>query len=143
MAGAPPILAGLILPPLLPGREPVQRIERRQRVYVQAIQLEQQRVGLWGGGGGPEGAQLRRDRKGTRLNSSHSQIPDAVFCLKKKTDAIHLHALTTHTEPRLSSSPAADLRPAYRHYQTPGNHDLPESTPPLQDSTIPRATLLP
>src|SRR5438270_13927650 len=31
----------------------------------------------------------RLDRKSTRLNSSHSQISYAVFCLKKKT-AIHL-----------------------------------------------------
>src|SRR2546430_17169690 len=30
---------------------------------------------------------LDRDRKSTRLNSSHSQISYAVFCLKKKTDA--------------------------------------------------------
>src|SRR2546427_246452 len=29
-------------------------------------------------------AQLRQDRKSTRLNSSHSQISYAVFCLKKK-----------------------------------------------------------
>src|SRR2546430_5910705 len=29
--------------------------------------------------------QLDRDRKSTRLNSSHSQISYAVFCLKKKT----------------------------------------------------------
>src|SRR2546430_7232858 len=28
---------------------------------------------------------LRQDRKSTRLNSSHSQISYAVFCLKKKT----------------------------------------------------------
>src|SRR5688572_32757050 len=28
--------------------------------------------------------QTRRDRKSTRLNSSHSQISYAVFCLKKK-----------------------------------------------------------
>src|SRR5438270_6791281 len=28
--------------------------------------------------------QLQRDRKSTRLNSSHSQISYAVFCLKKK-----------------------------------------------------------
>src|SRR2546430_14503915 len=28
----------------------------------------------------------RGDRKSTRLNSSHSQISYAVFCLKKKTD---------------------------------------------------------
>src|SRR5688572_32030387 len=29
-------------------------------------------------------ADIRRDRKSTRLNSSHSQISYAVFCLKKK-----------------------------------------------------------
>src|SRR5205085_10625778 len=32
----------------------------------------------------PERAGVRRDRKSTRLNSSHSQISYAVFCLKKK-----------------------------------------------------------
>src|SRR2546430_3320373 len=30
-----------------------------------------------------------RDRKSTRLNSSHSQISYAVFCLKKKNTAHH------------------------------------------------------
>src|SRR2546427_3175594 len=30
-----------------------------------------------------------RDRKSTRLNSSHSQISYAVFCLKKKKDDVH------------------------------------------------------
>src|SRR5688572_32402538 len=30
--------------------------------------------------------QQRRDRKSTRLNSSHSQISYAVFCLKKKNE---------------------------------------------------------
>src|SRR5688572_31011220 len=30
-----------------------------------------------------------RDRKSTRLNSSHSQISYAVFCLKKKKTIIH------------------------------------------------------
>src|SRR2546430_12821923 len=35
-----------------------------------------------------------RDRKSTRLNSSHSQISYAVFCLKKKKNK--------HTQPRLS-----------------------------------------
>src|SRR2546430_12678058 len=29
------------------------------------------------------------DRKSTRLNSSHSQISYAVFCLKKKTNTTH------------------------------------------------------
>src|SRR5690349_24256227 len=31
-----------------------------------------------------DGAHLRRDRKSTRLNSSHVEISYAVFCLKKK-----------------------------------------------------------
>src|SRR2546429_4511443 len=34
-----------------------------------------------------------RDRKSTRLNSSHGYISYAVFCLKKKN---HLHAASTH-----------------------------------------------
>src|SRR5688572_32432715 len=32
----------------------------------------------------------QRDRKSTRLNSSHSQISYAVFCLKKKTVPAHV-----------------------------------------------------
>src|SRR6516165_3302348 len=39
------------------------------------------------GRGAREGG--RRDRKSTRLNSSHSQISYAVFCLKKKTKRIY------------------------------------------------------
>src|SRR2546430_8023416 len=34
------------------------------------------------------GDQLPEDRKSTRLNSSHSQISYAVFCLKKKKNII-------------------------------------------------------
>src|SRR2546430_8324733 len=34
---------------------------------------------------GLSGFEACRDRKSTRLNSSHSQISYAVFCLKKKT----------------------------------------------------------
>src|SRR5437764_2940173 len=41
----------------------------------------------------------QRDRKSTRLNSSHRCISYAVFCLKKKK-RIHIH---THTEYYLSS----------------------------------------
>src|SRR2546427_9293969 len=33
-------------------------------------------------------ARVEQDRKSTRLNSSHSQISYAVFCLKKKKDTI-------------------------------------------------------
>src|SRR2546430_15715255 len=35
-------------------------------------------------GSGQRREQLQQDRKSTRLNSSHSQISYAVFCLKKK-----------------------------------------------------------
>src|SRR2546430_4448188 len=35
-------------------------------------------------------ARVRTDRKSTRLNSSHSQISYAVFCLKKKTPIPHV-----------------------------------------------------
>src|SRR2546430_4547663 len=39
----------------------------------------------------------RKDRKSTRLNSSHSQISYAVFCLKKKKKASHAIAVLTST----------------------------------------------
>src|SRR2546427_1236768 len=43
----------------------------------------------------PKGAAIT-DRKSTRLNSSHSQISYAVFCLKKKkTERQTLHYLTS------------------------------------------------
>src|SRR5688572_32314561 len=37
-------------------------------------------------GAGARSRPSSRDRKSTRLNSSHSQISYAVFCLKKKND---------------------------------------------------------
>src|SRR5256885_11366601 len=48
--------------------------------------------------GGPGG---RRDRKSTRLNSSHLVISYAVFCLKKKNSTQILHA--TDPAPRARS----------------------------------------
>src|SRR5690625_6215027 len=58
-------------------------------------------VGRWGTGRrslGEPGAhrasarfQRRKDRKSTRLNSSHVAISYAVFCLKKKNDNQKLH----------------------------------------------------
>src|SRR2546430_12546877 len=36
---------------------------------------------------------LGQDRKSTRLNSSHSQISYAVFCLKKKKKTININTL--------------------------------------------------
>src|SRR5688572_31057577 len=37
------------------------------------------------------------DRKSTRLNSSHSQISYAVFCLKKKKNINHIDTIQTKT----------------------------------------------
>src|SRR5258708_10655558 len=39
----------------------------------------------------------RRDRKSTRLNSSHQIISYAVFCLKKKTKHRHTENQCSHT----------------------------------------------
>src|SRR2546427_4853588 len=58
----------------------------------------------------PSGAFLRpgylEDRKSTRLNSSHSQISYAVFCLKKKKQqccASHTHHSSTYFSYKASS----------------------------------------
>src|SRR2546430_13619894 len=50
---------------------------------------------------GRDGRRLR-DRKSTRLNSSHSQISYAVFCLKKKKETadIRVRLLETHGDGR-------------------------------------------
>src|SRR2546430_5853463 len=45
------------------------------------------------------------DRKSTRLNSSHSQISYAVFCLKKKTNSTTpLHRPELHAAPGIAPS---------------------------------------
>src|SRR2546430_11833035 len=51
----------------------------------------EQMIAMWGPAAKPgdqariSGIIIKEDRKSTRLNSSHSQISYAVFCLKKKT----------------------------------------------------------
>src|SRR3712207_8631138 len=46
----------------------------------------------------PEGdGDSPRDRKSTRLNSSHANISYAVFCLKKKKDTSHITVVTDRT----------------------------------------------
>src|SRR5256886_4300152 len=44
---------------------------------------------------------LTRDRKSTRLNSSHSQISYAVFCLKKKTIAMSKQLVPIYKKPMI------------------------------------------
>src|SRR5256885_9518884 len=52
-------------------------------------------TGLEGDPGRPDAP--RRDRKSTRLNSSHLVISYAVFCLKKKKNTVHvLNPMTLH-----------------------------------------------
>src|SRR2546430_7053227 len=73
--------------------EPVDRIAQHGRVQVAAgagVDLHHRAAGA----PDPLGVQLSflvaldQDRKSTRLNSSHSQISYAVFCLKKKKKVI-------------------------------------------------------
>src|SRR5438445_10002426 len=47
-----------------------------------------------------------KDRKSTRLNSSHANISYAVFCLKKKIESDH-SSVHTHDTPELSVVPIA------------------------------------
>src|SRR2546430_7795261 len=70
------------------------------RSYASAFRMERIRLRLWTPGvlgrptrRGPT-PPVVRDRKSTRLNSSHSQISYAVFCLKKKKH--HTYTTTCH-----------------------------------------------
>src|SRR3712207_7349365 len=50
-------------------------------------------------------AQMTRDRKSTRLNSSHDNISYAVFCLKKKIQNSRPRRLSTHRKALRGLSP--------------------------------------
>src|SRR5438270_4977511 len=64
--------------------------------------------------GCPRAGSRGLDRKSTRLNSSHSQISYAVFCLKKKKTTQHdHHTLNRHSLfPRILLPHSAEARPA-------------------------------
>src|SRR5438309_9268596 len=53
------------------------------------------------GAGGDRDPERGADRKSTRLNSSHSSISYAVFCLKKKKHKDYTEVLLTNMHPRL------------------------------------------
>src|SRR2546427_5113242 len=59
---------------------------------------------------GGAGTGSPKDRKSTRLNSSHSQISYAVFCLKKKKRRLHAIELLRdqNLQHELSRSPLSD-----------------------------------
>src|SRR2546430_7714793 len=71
------------------------------------------------------------DRKSTRLNSSHSQISYAVFCLKKKTNNKHNPYETTYdtTHPKY----IIPTSPHYTHYPYITTYPQYHITPPLNN----------
>src|SRR2546430_3716606 len=64
-----------------PGREGVEGATHGGRWIAAGPEADEERHGR---AGEDEAGEDERDRKSTRLNSSHSQISYAVFCLKKK-----------------------------------------------------------
>src|SRR2546430_8857146 len=82
----------------------------------------------------PQPISATQDRKSTRLNSSHSQISYAVFCLKKKK----------HVAPPLARAPhALALHPhrpdPQRHALPPPSDRLSRRLPVLDDASHPSA----
>src|SRR5689334_24624651 len=61
-------------------RETPREALRQQRRRLAGRPAEKMAVGIHG--------RVRQDRKSTRLNSSHSSISYAVFCLKKKNKTL-------------------------------------------------------
>src|SRR5687768_18016433 len=74
-----------------------------RRVPANRLRLQRERRGAPQGPGDRHAPAARRDRKSTRLNSSHGYISYAVFCLKKKKkktkqrQKICIHKQVTHT----------------------------------------------
>src|SRR2546427_1161796 len=85
------IVAARAPPPELPAQVPAGATEMLRRLYA-SRDFSSERFGpaRWIESGAayttvePSDAFRGADRKSTRLNSSHSQISYAVFCLKKK-----------------------------------------------------------
>src|SRR2546430_5139738 len=66
-------------------------MSERKAVATGKIRLERQTLDLISKN------QIAKDRKSTRLNSSHSQISYAVFCLKKKKNTHMSNPTRDHT----------------------------------------------
>src|SRR2546430_4543509 len=81
---------------------PIYRVQRRVRLRHRDVQRPgAQRAGAHRLLGARLAGARPRDRKSTRLNSSHSQISYAVFCLKKKKHSHDQEELLNllHTRP--------------------------------------------
>src|SRR2546430_13709616 len=93
MAAARAVSLAIIEGPVLPDVEGGVAVEVEPAINdgVVGIDHAQRLPAAHGTGLDPELVEVAPtpDRKSTRLNSSHSQISYAVFCLKKKTIAHH------------------------------------------------------
>src|SRR2546430_12219584 len=69
------------------GREAAAKMDKNDPKVKGAVAKLDEAQGLHDGGKHAESL-AKADRKSTRLNSSHSQISYAVFCLKKKNTGI-------------------------------------------------------
>src|SRR2546422_6099712 len=65
-------------------------------VHQDPLELGEGPAALWSGEHGKRSLRRPRDRKSTRLNSSHGYISYAVFCLKKKKTERATRAEHTH-----------------------------------------------
>src|SRR3712207_8702576 len=77
---------GLLRQPGLAGALPVGRARRAALLSLRRGRLRRD--------GARDPGPARRDRKSTRLNSSHANISYAAFCLKKKTHITCCHIYT-------------------------------------------------
>src|SRR2546422_8097538 len=83
-----------------------------------------------------------RDRKSTRLNSSHGYISYAVFCLKKKKSA-SMRYIYRHPTIRSLAAALADLAPSSPRPAVPTAvpHPTPTSTPEYILLALPQVLL--
>src|SRR3989440_4629974 len=109
--------------------------KRRRRFALPAHSTE---LRIQSGFGNALLAQVRTDRKSTRLNSSHDQISYAVFCLKKKKRT-ESSALTPTTRFMPLTRERASETSSFRRRATPTRQ--PGSR--LQIGTCPTAPSLP
>src|SRR2546430_4836868 len=72
---------------------------------------------------------ITQDRKSTRLNSSHSQISYAVFCLKKKKYSTSRRLFSkSRRYSQFHPTPQSDYYPSSRHRGQPSPHPAPAPT---------------
>src|SRR2546429_6683526 len=83
----------------------------REAAMVQWLRLEVRQIKLIRG---ERRGDMARDRKSTRLNSSHGYISYAVFCLKKKKRS----CVRTSYRKRASAAHSACTLPCILHHST-------------------------